>query len=71
MISHYFLDRSEEDCLILFLIDSDLYYNLWLDFEEPGELCVDVLSDRSNGGPRSWNYVLTLVIYMYGNFCAF
>ena len=71
MLSHYVPDKLEGGCLILFLIDSKFYQNLWLNFEEPGELRVDMIGDRSNSGSGIWNYVLTFVIFIYGHVSVF
>ena len=57
------MDRPEGGCLILFLIDSELYQNLWLVFEEHGIFGVDVLGHRSNGDSGSWNYILTFIYF--------
>ena len=64
-LSHYVPVKPEGGFLILCFIDSEFYQNLRLVFENPGELCVDVLGDQSNGGSRSWNYVLTFIIFIY------
>ena len=53
--------------MILLLIDSELYHNLWIEFEEPGGFFVDVLGDQSNGGAGRWTYVLPFVIFIYGH----
>ena len=64
-LSHYYLDRPEGGCLILFLINSEFFQTLWLVFEETGDFHVDVFGDQSHNGSGSWNYVLIFVIFIY------
>ena len=70
-LRHYVLDNPGGGCLILFLIDSECYQNVWLVFEEPVEFLVDVLGDWSNYSSRSWNYVMIFVIFIYGHVRVF